>query len=177
MFLADFSVPHRLRRQARPPRRPPDRRPRARPGCSSRRPGQPARRHQPRPSARARQQVTVAEAKLRDAHREPIPDLKLQAGEWYSWRTDRKRAHYAARLDGLRHRQRRPPPLESQPGQHRRRHRRAGPSPASPSPAPSSSSSNAPSPSPSSTSPPGSRPTATAPSSFPAPGAPTSSTS
>ena len=33
---------------------------------------------------RAQQEVTLAEARLRDARREPIPDLKLQAGEWYS---------------------------------------------------------------------------------------------
>ena len=33
---------------------------------------------------RAQQEVTLAEAKLRDARRESIPDLKLEAGEWYS---------------------------------------------------------------------------------------------
>jgi cobalt-zinc-cadmium efflux system outer membrane protein len=33
---------------------------------------------------RALQEVAVAEAKLRDARREPVPDLQLRAGEWWS---------------------------------------------------------------------------------------------
>lgn len=33
---------------------------------------------------RAQQAVAVAEARLRDAQREPVPDLTLRAGEWYS---------------------------------------------------------------------------------------------
>ena len=34
--------------------------------------------------ARARQAVAVAEAQLKSARREPVPDLKVKAGEWYS---------------------------------------------------------------------------------------------
>lgn len=33
---------------------------------------------------RAQQVVVVAEARLKDARREPVPDLTLRAGEWYS---------------------------------------------------------------------------------------------
>lgn len=33
---------------------------------------------------RAQQAVMVAEARLKDARREPVPDLTLRAGEWYS---------------------------------------------------------------------------------------------
>jgi cobalt-zinc-cadmium efflux system outer membrane protein len=33
---------------------------------------------------RALQEVAVAEARLRDARREPVPDLQLRAGEWWS---------------------------------------------------------------------------------------------
>ena len=33
---------------------------------------------------RAQQEVAVAEARIKDARREPVPDLTLRAGEWYS---------------------------------------------------------------------------------------------
>ena len=72
----------------------------------------------------AQANVTVAEARLKSAQREKVPNLNLKAGEWYSGEV-LGATNLKAGPGKLRRGQRAASALEPQPGQHRSRPRGA----------------------------------------------------